>query len=68
MPVKKRKNPKKGMSIRVYGIWSKKKNKMIYTNLSKEDTELEYDMEGYNESAHIIVCLDALYDISSLGL
>ena len=59
--------PSNSMTLRIYGIWAKEDNRIIYINLSQEDTEMEYDMEDYTDETHLLVCLDAKYDLSSLG-
>lgn len=53
-------------SVDIYGIWHRKNRKVIFVSLSQEETELEYDLEGYIEQSHVIVCLSAFYDLSSL--
>lgn len=54
--------------LTIYGIWSKEKKDIIFVSLDKDETELEYDMEGYEDATHALVCLETGYDISSLGL
>jgi len=54
------------MVIPIYGIWSIAKKMVIFIRLSLEETETEYDLEGYTEDTHVIVCLHAAYDVSSL--
>lgn len=60
------KTPPAWVTIQAYGIWSKSDKKIIFINLDLEEVELEYDMEGYEEDTHVIVCLDGKYDVSSL--
>lgn len=52
--------------VPIYGIWSKKDKKITYVSLQKYDVELEYAMEGYSNETHVVVCLKAIYDVSSL--
>jgi len=61
-----KKDGNKLLSIKIYGIWNKTKNKLIYVNLSLEEAELEYDMEGYSEDSYVIICLMGYYDSSGL--
>jgi len=58
----------KWMALGIYGIWSKAEKKIIYISLDQEEVEMEYDMEGYIDETHVIVFLDATYDVSSLEL
>lgn len=61
----KKRIPKLKLSI--YGIWSKEDNKIIFISLNIDNVELTYDMEGYSDESHVIVCLDAIYDASNLA-
>lgn len=54
------------MVLGIYGIWSKVDKKIVHITLDQEESELEYDMEGYTEDTHVLVFLNAAYDISSL--
>ena len=58
--------PSSLVTIQAYGIWSKKRKQIVFISLDSEDAELEYDMEGYEEDTHVIVCLDGKYDVSNL--
>lgn len=62
----KKKKLKPVISLKIYGIWSKMDEKIMYVSLNKADLELEYGLEKYKEDTHLVVCLDATYDISSL--
>lgn len=58
--------PENMMMLGIYGIWSRDEKRVVYITLDKEEAEMEYDMEGYHEVTHVIVFLNAAYDVSSL--
>jgi hypothetical protein len=71
MPRKRKKSVKDSVDwliLRVYGIWSKADNRLVYVSLLKEDMKTEFELERYKENDYLMVCLDATYDIKSLGL
>ncbi len=53
--------------LTIYGIWSKEERNIIFVSLDKEEVEMDYDMEGYGEDTHAIICLQTGYVINASG-
>jgi hypothetical protein len=45
----------KGKTSNIYGIFDYKTNTLLSVNLSQEEIELEYDLEGYDEERYDII-------------
>lgn len=66
---KKRNSSKSNLvAIRLYGIWSRIKNKLVYVSVNEDDAEWEFDMGEYSEKKYALIILDTQSDISSLEL
>lgn len=44
----------------IYGIFDYKRNTLLYVNLSQEEVELEYDIEGYDEEHYDIISFEVM--------
>jgi hypothetical protein len=70
MPKKKKKLSKRSirslMAVRIYGIWSRADQRIVFVSLQEEETEMEFDMEGYDSPDYRLVALETYYDVSSL--
>ena len=53
--------------LRVYGIWNFKETKLVFIALTYDETELMFDIEGYEEDQYGIVHFDIAIDVNSLG-